>query len=211
MHKESFSACCSGQIAPPLLLHRLIAFTRGKVPPPSRDEISSSRPRCTDGPPLPAPSVNTPLLSLPRVSRERERGTPNLRIFAREDANFPRPVTRSNRGIPSFLPLLLIVPRDVSRDWRYDTVGNGVFFVSLSLSLSFSRIEFNQDPARSRLSFCFEVDVGESRLTGKVGNWRPRKRNNLCFLASIVRYPPPRLIGRGKSKQYHSSVINRLN
>lgn len=29
VHKESFSARCSGQIAP--LLHRLIAFTRGKV------------------------------------------------------------------------------------------------------------------------------------------------------------------------------------
>ena len=129
---------------------------------------SSSRPRCTDGPPLPAPSVNTPLLSLPRVSRERERGTPNLRIFAREDANFPRPVTRSNRGIPSFLPLLLIVPRDVSRDWRYDTVGNGVFFVSLSLSFFFeNRIQSRSGPIE--IEFLFRGGCRRESIDGESG------------------------------------------
>lgn len=53
-----------------------------------------------------------------------------------------RPVTRSNEGYRSPLPLLLIVPRGVSGDWRYDAMGNGVFFVPLPLS--FSGIEFNQ-------------------------------------------------------------------
>lgn len=155
----------------------------------------------------PPPSIRPFYLFLAFREKERE-GHRIFEYLPEKTQTFHDQLHDRTEGYPRSS---LIIPRDVSRDWCYDTVGNGVFFVSLSLFLSFSRIEFNQDPARSRLSFCFEVDVGESRLTGKVGNWRPRKRNNLCFLASIVRYPPPRLIGRGKSKQYHSSVINRLN
>lgn len=121
--------------------------------------------------------VNTP--EFHRVSR-----TPNLPTFA---ADFPTSYTLE-RGIPVGSASSPNCPTRRLRGlalWRY---GKWSVFCS-SLSLLFgNRIQ----STRSRLSFCFEMDVGESRLTGKVDNWRPRKRNNLCEI-------PPRLIRRRKS------------
>lgn len=129
--------------------------------------------------------------SLPRVSR-----TPNLRIFAREDADFPTSYTLE-RGIPVASPSSPNCPTRRLRGlalWHY---GKWSVFCSSPSLLFGNRIQ----STRSRLSFCFEMDVGESRLTGKVGNWRPRKRNNLCEI-------PPRLIRRRKSV---NDIIHRYS
>lgn len=106
VHKESFSARCSGQIAP--LLHRLIAFTRGKVRldenPPSATTMH--RWSFTSGPLLQCVlSVATCYVSLvfDHVDDERWTDRTGSSNICRHEANFPTGTLHWTRYVDSIL------------------------------------------------------------------------------------------------------------